>query len=55
MVEGISSTDKKGISVYVTTDVYESLAELAMKNHRSVSNQVALIIKESIQEQKGQA
>ena len=49
MLKTTNSTDKKGISVYVTPTIYESLSKLAVKNGRSLSNMAALIIKESIE------
>ncbi len=42
--------DKKNVSVYVNPDTYESLVKLAESNDRSISNQVALIIKNAIEQ-----
>ena len=51
MPEEIKNIDKKSISVYVNPDIYESLIKLAESNDRSISNQVALIIKKSIEQE----
>ena len=49
MLKTIRNTDKKGISVYISPDIYKSLSKLAIKDNRSLSNMAALIISEYIE------
>jgi len=48
----ILNMNRIGITTYLSEEEHEKLKELAMKNDRSLSSQIRLIIKEKIKEVK---